>query len=173
MLCNVRAWEHQASGATTAVLPEPSQFRAIVLSSPSPSQSSSAPAPSSFLPRSSIRQPCRRHRWCVPTRRDVMTLTAAMLDRAEGGRRRPPTSRCRSWSVASISSANTVISHRRSGCSCWNIIVTRRQRSRATKCSTNNRCQPRLYFCKRDLRYPIRQCLAADGAGHAVVISPP
>ena len=30
------------------------------------------------------------------------------------------------WSVASISSANTVISRRRSGCSCWNTIVARR-----------------------------------------------
>ena len=35
-------------------------------------------------------------------------------------------------SVTSLRSANTVISHRRSGCSCWNTIVARRQRSRAT-----------------------------------------
>ena len=42
-------------------------------------------------------------------------------------------------------------------------------REAETKCSTNNRRQPRLYFCKRDLRYLIllRQCLAADGErGH-------
>ena len=77
-------------------------------------------------------------------------------------------------SVASMRSANTVISHRRSGCSCWNTIVARRQRSRATKCSTNNRRQPRLYFRKRDLRYLflLRQCLAADGEAHAVIVAP-
>ena len=55
----------------------------------------------------------------------------------------------------------------RSDCSYWNIIVAR-QRNRATKCSTNNRRQPRLYFRKRDFRYLflLRQCLAADGEGH-------
>ena len=57
-------------------------------------------------------------------------------------------------SVASMRSANTVISHRRSGCSCWNTAVARRQSSRATKCSANNRRHPRLYLRKRDLRYP-------------------
>jgi predicted DNA-binding ribbon-helix-helix protein len=47
--------------------------------------------------------------------------------------------------------------------------VARRQRSRATKCSANNRRHPRLYFRKRDLRYLflLRQGLAADGErGH-------
>ena len=55
--------------------------------------------------------------------------------------------------------------HRHSGCSCWNIIVARRRRGRATKCSANKRRHPRRYFCKRDLRYLflLRQCLAADG----------
>jgi len=48
--------------------------------------------------------------------------------------------------VTSMRTANTVISRRRSGCSYWNTIVARRQRSRATKCSANNRRHPRLYF---------------------------